>query len=87
MKKFVSVEKRLIILPLTIDRPEVWSTKLLGQETINLPNSTIDRPNSRARDCSLPKSDQSPIRSDQFPELFEPCEDVSNLSLTPTNNT
>ncbi|KAI5311811.1 hypothetical protein L3X38_040984 [Prunus dulcis] len=46
----------------------------------------IDRPKSRARDYSLPKSDQSPIHRDQTPDPPDPCEDISNSSPTPTDN-
>ncbi|CAL9029117.1 unnamed protein product [Prunus brigantina] len=51
---------------------------------VDSPNLTIDSPQFRARDCYLLKSDQSPIHSDQSPD---PCEDVSDLSHTPTNST
>ncbi|CAL2251991.1 unnamed protein product [Prunus armeniaca] len=47
----------------------------------------IDRPESGARDYSLPTSDQSPIHSDQLPNPPDPCKDISNPSLTPKENT
>ena len=47
----------------------------------------IDCPKSRARDYSMSKSDESPIHSEQLPNPPDPCEDVSDLSLTHTDNT
>ncbi|CAL9024196.1 unnamed protein product [Prunus brigantina] len=47
----------------------------------------IDRPESGARDYSLPTCDQSPIHNDQLPDPPDPCEDISDPSLTPTDNT
>ena len=47
----------------------------------------IDHSESRARDYSLSNSDQSPIHSDQLPDPPDPCEDIFDLSLTPTDNT
>ncbi|CAL2271767.1 unnamed protein product [Prunus armeniaca] len=47
----------------------------------------IDRPKSGARDYSLPTNNQSPIHSDQLPDPPDPCEDIFDSSLTPTNNT
>ncbi|CAL2235458.1 unnamed protein product [Prunus armeniaca] len=35
----------------------------------------------------MPKSDQSPIHSDQLPDPPDPYEDISDPSLTPTDNT
>ncbi|CAL2271707.1 unnamed protein product [Prunus armeniaca] len=47
----------------------------------------IDHPESGTQDYSLPKSDQSPIHSDQLPDPPDPYEDISDPSLTPTDNT
>ncbi|BBN68151.1 hypothetical protein Prudu_303S000400, partial [Prunus dulcis] len=47
----------------------------------------IDHSESGARDYSLSKSDQSPIHSDQLPDPPDPYEDISDPSLTPTDNT
>ncbi|BBN68699.1 ABC-2 type transporter family protein [Prunus dulcis] len=47
----------------------------------------IDHSESGARDYSLSKSSQSPIHSDQLPDPPDPCEDISDPSLTPTDNT
>ncbi|CAL2259698.1 unnamed protein product [Prunus armeniaca] len=47
----------------------------------------IDHPESGAQDYSLPKSDQSPIHSDQLPDPPDPYEDISDPSFTPTDNT
>ncbi|CAL9012973.1 unnamed protein product, partial [Prunus brigantina] len=38
----------------------------------------IDRPESGARDYSLPTCDQSPIHNDQLPDPPDPCEDISD---------
>ena len=35
----------------------------------------------------MPKNDQSPIHSDQLPNPPDSCEDISDPSLTPTDNT
>ncbi|CAL2226490.1 unnamed protein product [Prunus armeniaca] len=61
-----------------------WSN--LENEEIFLCTEMIDYPESGARDYSLPKSDQSPIHSDQLPDPPDPCEDISDTSLTPTDN-
>ncbi|CAL2225420.1 unnamed protein product [Prunus armeniaca] len=47
----------------------------------------IDRPESGTQDYSMPKNDQSPIHSDQLPDPPDPYEDISDTSLTPTDNT
>ncbi|CAL8161763.1 unnamed protein product [Prunus armeniaca] len=47
----------------------------------------IDHLESGARDYSLSKSDQLPIHSDQLPDPPDPCEDIYDPSLTPTDNT
>lgn len=47
----------------------------------------INRPESGARDYSLPKSDLLPIHSDQLPNPPDPCENTFDPSLTPTDNT
>ncbi|BBN67983.1 hypothetical protein Prudu_242S000300 [Prunus dulcis] len=47
----------------------------------------IDHSESGARDYSLSKSDQSLIHSDHLPDPPDPCEDISDPSLTPTDNT
>ncbi|BBH08859.1 hypothetical protein Prudu_021187 [Prunus dulcis] len=52
-----------------------------------MPSELIDQPESGARDYSLSKSDQLPIHSDQLPDPPNPCEDISDPILTPTDNT
>ncbi|CAL8168983.1 unnamed protein product [Prunus armeniaca] len=49
-------------------------------------NSTLQG-EIRTRDYSLPTNNQSPIHSDQLPDPPDPCEDISDSSITPTNNT
>ncbi|CAL2234619.1 unnamed protein product [Prunus armeniaca] len=61
-----------------------WSN--LENEEIFLCMKMIDRPESGARDYSMSKSDQLPIHSDQLPDPLDPCEDISDPSLTPTDN-
>ncbi|CAL8092463.1 unnamed protein product [Prunus armeniaca] len=62
-----------------------WSN--LENEEILLCTEMIDHPESGAQDYSMPKSDQSPIHSDQLPDPPDPYEDISDPSLTPTDNT
>ncbi|CAL8168114.1 unnamed protein product [Prunus armeniaca] len=62
-----------------------WSN--LENKEILLCTEMIDHPESGAQDYSLPKSDQSPIHSDQLPDPPDPYEDISYPSLTPTDNT
>ncbi|KAI5348094.1 hypothetical protein L3X38_000981 [Prunus dulcis] len=62
-----------------------WSN--LENEEILLCIEMIDHPESGARDYSLPKSDQSPIHSDQLSNPPDLCEDISDPSLTHTDNT
>ncbi|CAL9028855.1 unnamed protein product [Prunus brigantina] len=62
-----------------------WSN--LENEEILICTEMIDRPESGARDYSLPTCDQSPIHNDQLPDPPDPCEDISDPSLTPTDNT
>ncbi|CAL9016053.1 unnamed protein product, partial [Prunus brigantina] len=62
-----------------------WSN--LENEEILICTEMIDRPESGARDYSLPTCDQSPIHNDQLPDPLDPCEDISDPSLTPTDNT
>ncbi|CAL9025915.1 unnamed protein product [Prunus brigantina] len=52
-----------------------------------MPSEMIDRPESGARDYSLPTCDQLPIHNDQLSDPPDPCEDISYSSLTPTDNT
>ncbi|CAL2264786.1 unnamed protein product [Prunus armeniaca] len=61
-----------------------WSN--LENEEILLCTKMIDHPESGAQDYSMPKSDQSPIHSDQLPDSPDPYEDISDTSLTPTDN-
>ncbi|CAL2259667.1 unnamed protein product [Prunus armeniaca] len=61
-----------------------WSN--LENEEILLCTEMIDHPEFGAQDYSLPKSNQSPIHCDQLPDPPDPYEDISYLSLTPTNN-
>ncbi|CAL8990028.1 unnamed protein product [Prunus brigantina] len=62
-----------------------WSN-LKNKETIDCLNPMINSLESGARDCSLPKSNQSPIHSDGSPDPPDPCDDVSNLIPTHTDN-
>ncbi|CAL9006226.1 unnamed protein product, partial [Prunus brigantina] len=62
-----------------------WSN--LENEEILICTEMIDRPESGARDYSLPTCDQSPIHNDQLPDPPDPCEDISDPSLIPTDNT
>ncbi|KAI5313775.1 hypothetical protein L3X38_042951 [Prunus dulcis] len=62
-----------------------WSN--LENKEILFCTEMIDHSKSGARDYSLSKSDQSPIHSDQLPDPPDPCEDISDPSLTPTDNT
>ncbi|CAL9025927.1 unnamed protein product [Prunus brigantina] len=62
-----------------------WSN--LENEEILICTEMIDRPESGARDYSLPTCDQLPIHNDQLSDLPDPCEDISYSSLTPTDNT
>lgn len=68
-------------------RSEVHNWSNLENEEILLCTEMIDRPEFGALDYSLPKSDQSPIHSDQLPDPPDPCKDVSDPSPTPTDNT
>ncbi|CAL2228768.1 unnamed protein product [Prunus armeniaca] len=74
-------------MPLTIDCPTFadQSPQGLGHE-IAFNQETINRAKSGARDCSPQKSDQSPIHSNRSLNLPDPCEDVSDLSLTPIDH-
>ncbi|CAL2225265.1 unnamed protein product [Prunus armeniaca] len=58
----------------------------LRQETIDRLNSMINSLEFGARDCSLPKSNQSLIHSDGSPDPHDPCDDVSDPSPTHTDN-
>ncbi|CAL2227071.1 unnamed protein product [Prunus armeniaca] len=62
-----------------------WSN--LENEEILLCTEIIDHPESGAQDYSIPNSDQSPIHSDQLLDPPDPYEDISDPSLTPTDNT
>ncbi|CAL2276208.1 unnamed protein product [Prunus armeniaca] len=55
-----------------------WSN--LENEEILLCIEMIDHPESGAQDYSMPKSDQSPIHSDQLPDPPDPYEDISDSS-------
>ncbi|CAL2278311.1 unnamed protein product [Prunus armeniaca] len=56
---------------------EEQNSSNLKNEEILLCTEMIDRPKSGARDYSLPKSDQSPIHSNQLSDPSDPCEDIS----------
>ncbi|CAL8990313.1 unnamed protein product, partial [Prunus brigantina] len=57
--------------PFTLIHSDVW-----GPSPITAPS-----------DYSLPTCDQSPIHNDQLPDPPDPCKDISDPSLTPTDNT
>ncbi|CAL2257750.1 unnamed protein product [Prunus armeniaca] len=75
-KKFAYAQKGSIVLPLKIDRHE-------GQEMINHPTLMINRPEPGKQCSFLLETDQSSIPDDRLPN---PCEAISDLSPTPTNN-
>ncbi|CAL9019620.1 unnamed protein product [Prunus brigantina] len=75
-KKFAYAHKRSIVLPLKIDCHE-------GQEMINHPTPTINRPELGTQCSFLLETNQSSIPDDRSPN---PCEVVSDLSPTPTDN-
>ncbi|KAI5344415.1 hypothetical protein L3X38_012292 [Prunus dulcis] len=67
--------------------PDWWATLKDQGQCNTTSNEMIDHLEFGARDYSLWKSDQSPIHSDQLPDPPNPWEDISDPSLTPTDNT